>query len=340
MRIKWYASDLHACGHVRGEVIARAVNRHYAPHCIDLKTNILLSDYYASDVMVFQRQHDAAILEKMRLARQERIKTVYELDDDFFNTPKEFEAPWKFYSQEKVQTVIKQFLKEADAVVVSTPTLGESIKPYTDRPIFVLQNTLDVEFWEREHPDNEAPIIGWMASGSHNIDAPLVEKALHRVMTEYDKVKLFLIGCVDLSNLDSLKEFGPGRVMCMQWQDSSLLPDRMRHMDIGLAPLIHHPYNDSKSGVKVLQYWANSTSVVCSPSPAYDSVVEPDKDVLVAETKEDWYTSIKRLVEDAELRKKLGGVGNSKLKSQYDIRNFAINWVRFFSNLISTPFTE
>lgn len=339
MRIKWYASDVHACGHIRGEVIARAVNLLYSPHLIDVKTQIMLSDYYGTDVMVFQRSHDPAILEKMRLAKADGILTVYELDDDFFNTPEEFEGPWKFYSQPKVQEVVKQFLNEVDAVVVSTGTLGSALRNYTKRPIFVIQNALDVDFWERPEITNADPILGWMASGSHTIDAPLIESPLHQVMSENDGVKVLLIGCVDLEkDLTSLKEFGPERVMLMTWQDSSVLPDRMRHMDVGLAPLKKHLYNDSKSSVKALQYWANNTPVVCSPSPAYEGCVVHGVNGLVAETEDDWYESITKLVGDPEYRIKLGSAGNKYLHDNYDIRNYANNWIQFFSNLISTPF--
>jgi predicted metal-dependent hydrolase len=70
MRVKFYVSDFHACGYVRGEVIAREINKRYAPHTIDVKSHVTLSDYFGTDIMVFQRQHDLNILEKMRQAKR------------------------------------------------------------------------------------------------------------------------------------------------------------------------------------------------------------------------------------------------------------------------------
>jgi glycosyltransferase involved in cell wall biosynthesis len=335
MRIKWYASDSHACGHVRGEIIARVINKMYSPHVVDIKTSISLSDYYSSDVMIFQRQHDATVLEKMRLAKEMNIPTVYEIDDDFFNTPQEFEGPWKFYSNPEVQKVIRTFLNEVDAVVVSTPTLKKAIAGITARPIHVVENALDVDFWAREKPLNEKPVIGWMASGSHTIDAPLVTAPVVRLMEEREDLKLLTIGLMGPKDMPGIEKFGE-RTMIMEWQMQEVLPDRLRHLDIGLAPLKAHPYNDSKSHIKALQYWANKTPVVCSPSPAYNDLVIDGENGVMAETEDDWYKGISRLLDDREERDRLGANGYKLLTEKYDIRNFANNWLNLFSSLLST----
>jgi glycosyltransferase involved in cell wall biosynthesis len=332
MRIKWYVSDFHACGYVRGEVIAREVNQYHAPHTIDIKSSVVLSDYYGTDLMVFQRQHDPVILEKMRMAKKMGIPTIYEIDDDFFNTPDEFEGPWKFYSEPKVQEVIKAFLNEVDHVTASTPELKKAIAPYCKSPISVIENALDLSFWEREKPRNEAPIIGWMASGSHMIDAPLVEKPLARLMTERENLKVMTIGLMEFADLPRLGRF-KDRVMILPWQDASILPDRMRHMDIGIAPLKGHPYNDSKSGIKALQYWANRTPVVCSVSPAYLGLVEHEKNGMFADDDGQWYRALSQLLDDQDMRDTLGRNGRGTVQLKYDAHHTAGRWVDFFAEM-------
>ena len=167
------------------------------------------------------------------------------------------------------------------------------------------------------------------------IDAPLVVAPLIRLMEEREDLKLLTIGLMGPEEMPGLEKFGE-RAMIMKWQMQEVLPDRVRHIDIGLAPLRAHLFNDSKSHIKALQYWANKTPVVCSPSPAYNDLVIDGENGIVAETEDDWYKAISRLLDDREERDRLGANGYKLLVEKYDIRNFANNWLNLFSNMLST----
>ena len=331
MKIKYFLSDVHCCGLVRAEVIARVVNRDFPGHNLDCKTHIFMSDYYNTDVMVFQRQHHPANLQKMEVAKRWGIKTVYDIDDDLFHIPPGFEKPYQFYSDPQVQNTIHKYLMTCDAVTTSTVVLAEQMRKYTNTPIYVVENALDVSFWAREPVAKDTVTIGWMASGSHKLDVPLVKKALARLMHEFPRVNIKMIGWVDLNDLPFLRQF-EGRVDVLPWQDAAVLPDIMADIDIGLCPIVKNVFNDSKSGIKAMQYWASKTAVVCSESPAYN-LVHDKVDALVAETPEDWYEHLRKLVLDTEYRKDLGNAGYAELVRKHNMDVNARNWVGLFEKI-------
>ena len=333
MNVKWYLSDTHACGYVRAEVLARETNK--AKACrMDCKTEILISDYYGTDLMVFQRGQSVAFLEKMRLAKAQGIKTVYEVDDDLLNTPKEFKKPYEFYRKKETRDIIKAFLAESDAITVSTNTLGKAIKDLTTKPIFVIENNLDIDMWsmayaQKQRTKDDKITIGWMASGSHAFDAYLVEKAILKIMQENENVHLHMIGWVGWEALDKDFKKMEDRITVEEWIDISVLPMYMANFDIGIAACCEHPFNDSKSAIKAFQYWALGIPVVASPIPEYENKIEHGKDGFICEEGE-WYGRLNELVMDKEKRELMGAHGRFKLLSEYDIKMNVGQWTNVF----------
>jgi len=333
MRIKWFVNDSHACGFVRGEMIARAVNRDHAPHTMDCKTAIWPSDYFQTDVMVFQRASDYIHLQCMYKAQDAGVKVIYELDDDLFQVPLSFGPSGERFSRHPVRETIKRFLKDADAVTVSTPFLGQQMRRHTSKPMYVVGNGVDVDHWQREVPGKEHLTIGWMASGTHKQDAPIIKEALVRVMAQHPEVHITLIGFPDLRDLAGLEPFAD-RVNIAGWQGSEQLPEYMSYFDIGLAPLVDTPFNKSKSGIKAMQYWANRTPVVCSPLPPYDLVTDRENG-LFANSPDEWYSALCSLVEDDTLRKSLGENGLATLLREHEMKVIVKDWLGVFQSLIT-----
>jgi len=337
-------SDLHACGWVRGEVIARAINKGFGNYQMDCKEVITLSDFYRTNIMVFQRQSEQVFLAKMLYAKERAIKTVYEIDDDLLNTPADFPGPFAYYTKPDIREVIKSFLRKADAVTCSTTPLAKALQPYTEgRPIYVVENMLDVEEWEFtcakrlcEAPKKDTVTIGWMASGSHVQDVPIVSEALERIMSEHPEVTLHFIGWVGFTTIPWAQKYA-NRVLCEEWQNASILPEVMQNFDIGVAALTDNPYNSAKSNIKALQHWALGVPTVASPLLPYLDTIEDGKDGFLPQgnSPESWYQAFKMLVKSEPLRRQMGMAGRKKLLEKYDVRNNVTQWMKTFDRIMA-----
>lgn len=332
MNITIYASDLHACGPVRCEVQAREINKRFPNHDVVVKTDVAISDFCRSNVMVWQRVSEPTLLPKLQLAKQQGIKNIYELDDDLFNIPEKFEKPYAHYATPEVRAAILEFMRGCDAITVSTHELAHAIRHHVpSHPIFVVENTLDVERWEdayaaKQTNPTEKIVIGWMASGSHTIDAPLIMPALLRALQEDERVHIKLIGWVGWEQMSDVFKPYADRIETMDWVDYVQLPKIMQDIDIGICPLIDNAFNRSKSGIKWLQYSALGAATVASDLAPYRDIRDGEDGMLVAETQEAWADAISGLVKDDAKRKAMGAKARQRLLADFDVRNRAGEW--------------
>jgi galactitol-specific phosphotransferase system IIB component len=150
-----------------------------------------MSGIINANICVFQRAYAPALLVKLDQARDRGVATIYDIDDDLQNVPESFRGPHDFYAKPEVQAGMAAFLKSVDIVTVSTEPLADQIAKTTSKPIFVVPNYLDTEMWngalvarmQRLLTSKEPTItIGWFASGSHGMDAKMIDDVMADVM--------------------------------------------------------------------------------------------------------------------------------------------------------------
>ena len=341
--VKGYMSDCHACGHIRLEVPARAINSIRSDVRVDCKTDVLCSDFIGTNLMVFQRNHQPDIYQKMLAAKSMGIKTVYELDDDMLNMPVDFDLPYKFYAKPEVRETMLAFMRNCDALTVSTVTLGESVRKQTPRPSYVVPNAIDLDRWREAQlardvrlaigKHNEV-VIGWMASGSHLIDIPLVDQALCRIFRDHANVKLSIIGTLSMEHFAKyeLKNYAD-RIVFRNWVEINALPGFMADFDIGIAPLVDCPFNLCKSGLKFLQMSALGIPGVHTDLQMYRDLCTNDRDGFLA-TPGNWHEPLEALVSDAELRKRISSFALQNVQ-EYDILRTSGNWVSAWKSVMT-----
>jgi hypothetical protein len=90
-----------------------------------------------------------------------------------------------------------------------------------------------------------------------------------------------------------------------------------QNLDIGLYPIVPSPSANEewlrgKSGFKAVQYMSVGVPFVMSPVGICAEMGESGRTHLNAETAEDWYNSLSQLLEDSELRRRMG-VGGPRI---------------------------
>jgi glycosyltransferase involved in cell wall biosynthesis len=87
--------------------------------------------------------------------------------------------------------------------------------------------------------------------------------------------------------------------------------------DIGVMPLPDTPWTRGKCGFKALQYMGLGIPAVASPVGVNAEIITHNRNGLLARTLEDWSACLKRLVEDAGLRERLGHAGRKRVEENY-----------------------
>ena len=94
----------------------------------------------------------------------------------------------------------------------------------------------------------------------------------------------------------------------------------IQSMDIGVMPLTDTPWTRGKCGYKLIQYMACGLPVVASPVGVNSDIVEHGVNGFLAETDDDWRVAIETLLNDADLRRRMGQAGRQKVEEHYSLQ--------------------
>lgn len=204
-------------------------------------------------------------------------------------------------------------LTEVGTALVSTSALSEHARAHA-QDVVVSPNVAGramVESAEAAlaHRAARPPGIGitigyFSGTNTHDVDFLEAADALLWILETRDQVKLRIVGPLRLD--DRFERFA-SRIERLPLQAPELLPRIQAEVDIGLAPLEpRNPFTDSKSCVKWIEAGLVGVPIVASPRPDFQRVIEHGRTGLLADTTQEWENALALLVDDPELRARIG----------------------------------
>jgi glycosyltransferase involved in cell wall biosynthesis len=151
---------------------------------------------------------------------------------------------------------------------------------------------------------------------AHNSDFDeLVAPALLQTLANRPQVRLVVVGHLTLA-----PEFDPylSRIIKIDFVEPvEAYWHLLASADINIAVLNPSLMADCKSEIKWLEAAAFSIPSVVSPTAAYRQALTDGHDVLFAKTPQDWSTAFERLIDDPELRGRLGQAAKATAQNHF-----------------------
>ena len=268
------------------------------------------------ELVVFPRTADVGdgrVVKLVKLLNSVGLATVFETDDDYTN---EF--------RHTIDGDANTIMNEVTAITVSTPHLRAQCAKHTKTPIYLLQNCIDLRFWNEQAVRTPRVVdgltIGIVGTTTHYADWKLAKDALYQIGENYPDVN-FVIGGFFPDYLQDLPRLT--RLESVPYQE---YPSLVRQVDIGLCPLVPDDnFNKSKSGIKAMEYWTAGAAVVASDCSVYNRVVDADRGALVSTTAE-WYGAIKALIENPALRAEQVANGQKWIRCNRNMEHNSMFW--------------
>jgi len=263
----------------RGKFIWRVTPEYYLKY----------EDLAGINLLILYRCLQGSTLSLVRLARANRIKVLYELDDDLLEPPED-ESWGRRYRQGQVARIIGSFLTEADFVKAGSPELAHRL---TERgyPAVYQPYTAKVCEPSARGGAGRPYRVGYFGSPHHRRDIEAIFPALREIKEGFHEEVMFeFYGCFP-EDWRSLKaETIPYE------PDYELFLDALagRSWDLGLAPLRRTSFNMAKSDGKFRDYTAAGILGVYSDLAPYRSeVIDGQNGWLAGDSPENWYEKIK-----------------------------------------------
>lgn len=181
-------------------------------------------------------------------------------------------------------------------------------------------NTLTRYNQLKEHKE-EALVVGW--TGSHSTLAflePLMP-IIKNLQKEIDFT--FLVIADKKPDLDLEKwTFCP-------WNEASEIQDLLK-IDIGVMPLSNDAWSEGKCGFKLIQYLSLGIPAIANSVGVNKLIIDHGENGYLADEATQWEESLKVLLSDCALRKKMGSKGKEKMINEYSIASQTEQFLNLF----------
>lgn len=245
--------------------------------------------------------------------RLSRRKMIYDIDDLIFLKDAAHIAWWKRLIKGRRKPIA--LMQCAQHVITCTPFLDEFVRRHNPRTTDI-SSTINTDTYVPVNPytNNRRLVLGW--SGSHSTAGYLY--LLRDVLQELYREQpftLLVMGDKDFS-IEGIE------VEALAWSAEAEIPTLQR-IDIGLYPLPDEQWVLGKSGLKALQYMSLGIPTVATAIGANFRVIEDGKSGFLVHTPEEWKERLRTLMQQPELRQRIGAAARQRVEEYYSIKSNA-----------------
>lgn len=299
-----------------------------------------------ADLSVWQLVANPDALAMLRCVKDVIKKPIItECDDYLFDVPQYNIAsgPYKPNSPYEWYT-LKQF-ELSDAIICSTSFIMDKlreIEQLREKPYYVIPNSIDFAIWDnlKDVPSRKPEgliRIGYTGCGNHGGDLSMIKEPLLAILNEFHNVE-FIWSVPMKDPHDPSKDFvldHPRARMINSWYTMMEYPQAIKNwgMDIGVAPLIDNNFNRAKSNLRWLEYSALSVPCVASNVQPFKTSIKDGEDGLLCRGSQAWYNALKRLIQSAEERKKLGESAYQRIKRDFNMDAVTDRYIRVLEEI-------
>ncbi len=256
----------------------------------DKTRDISLSEFarLAPDTIIFH-----AAVNDIQLGLLKNISTymdevfcIYTIDDLLTNVPEQsaaYKDTQRYFSDAKAR--LRKGLSYCDRLVVSTQPLADLCTDMID-DIRVVPNRLKSDPWASLtslRNQSDKPRVGWAGAQQHQGDLAVITEVVKQTANEVDWI--FMGMCPDELR-PFIKEFHDFVAIERYPQKLASL-----NLDLAVAPLEFHPFNESKSNLRLLEYGALGWPVICTDIYPYQTDNAPV--TLINNQTESWVEAIR-----------------------------------------------
>ena len=219
---------------------------------------------------------------------------------------------------------IGKTLKLCNGAITTTRALARELKHYIPN-VFINHNVASEEMWKLSQKalteknkikkDNNIIIGYFSGSITHNPDFKLIKYPLLKILREFKNVQILIVGI--LSTPKFLSEFS-SRIIIKPFIDWKQLPKIISNIDINISPIENSIFNEAKSENKWVEASLVKIPTVASNFGEFKNVIEHEKTGFLCSNNREWYNSLKTLINDGQLRERIGENAYNICKKKYN----------------------
>jgi glycosyltransferase involved in cell wall biosynthesis len=170
-------------------------------------------------------------------------------------------------------------------------------------------------------------VIGWSGSISTIKHFEIAIPALKEIQKKYpNQIEIHVIGQGTYAHPEI-------EVISKNWSSKTEVDD-LNSFDIGIMPLPNDEWVKGKCGLKGLSYMACGVATIMSHVGVNSEIIEHGKNGFLASNQQDWIKYLSELIENTDLRHKLGNAGRETVVKNYSVNANKVKYLEVLKSLI------
>lgn len=253
-------------------------------------------------------------------------KMVFDFDDSIW-LPNISEAN-KLFAFLKNAEKTSELIAMSDLIFAGNEYLANYARQF-NKNVAIIPTTIDTNEYkpEKEARDPNKVTIGWSGSITTIQHFKYAIPFLEKIKDKYgSRVEIKVIGDGNYVN----ERLG---IKGIAWTKERELIE-LNTFDIGIMPLPDDLWAKGKCGLKGLQYMALEIPTIMSPVGVNCEIIKDGVNGFLAGADEEWVAKTSILIENAELRSKVGKAGRQTVIDHYSIEAQKANYHTLLSQLV------
>ena len=260
------------------------------------------------DVVCVQRRL-FSLFEFHRIRRQSK-KILFDLDDAIMYRSSSSFVPYSLSRWVKFRWMVRG----SDVVTVGNQFLKEEVlKASGEKEVVLIPTCIDTSLYPKRKTisDSGEFILGWIGTKGNLHYLKQLEPVFRAIRQRFSHVRLKIVSndFIESPSLPVVKK--PWRL-----EDEN---DDLISFDVGLMPLGNDLWSKGKCGLKIIQYLSVGVPAVCTPVGINRDIVKDGQNGFWASTPSEWVSRLSRLIEDADLRQRMGFCGMETVEKEYSL---------------------
>ncbi len=250
-----------------------------------------------------------------RIVKMMNVPMIYDFDDSIFMA--DTSNANKLFGWTKFVGKVKKICSLSTSITVGNTYLEDYARKYNNN-VFVVPTSIDTLRYKpikNDAKENGKVIIGWTGSSTSQYHLEAFEPTLAELLKRRDDVEIRVI-----SNREPSFEEIP--YSWREWSPEGEVKE-ISEIEIGIMPTPDNEWSRGKCALKALQYMSLGIPAVCTDMGANRDLIEQGENGFLAKTQEDWLKYFDLLIEDIELRKKLGDEARRTVVDNYSMKKCA-----------------
>ena len=257
---------------------------------------------------------------------KKKVPIVYDFDDAIW--VKDVSDANKKISFLKDEKKIQKILPLCKHVTCGNQYLANFAKKFNAN-VTIIPSTVDTEKYRPLKFDKNSKLIriGWVGSHTTVKHFEMLKDVYIKLKKKYkNQIEFRLIGDENYQN----KEL---EISGIKWENEKEV-ELFNSFDIGIMPIPDNEWSKGKCGMKGLLYMSVGVPTIMSGIVMNKKIIQNGKNGFLANSPSEWVDLLSKLIENQDLRKKIGQAGRETVLKNYSKNVVKETYFNLYSSLI------